>query len=85
MSGIIAPQYQSATKRRDLRRKIRNALGTSSDRAPGPETAIRAAGEMADLLAAATNGTYTIQIQYRGEPISYFAALDDIRERGRNE
>lgn len=85
MAGDITPRFQSATQRRDLRRKIRNALGTSSDRAPGPETALRAAWKMADLLAAATNGVYRIDIQRGGESVSYSGSMADVKERGRNE
>lgn len=85
MAGIITPDFQSATRRRELRMKVRNALGVSSDRAPGPSDAMRAAYAMDDLLRRATNQRYSLRVFRGGQEVGWGEAVADCIDNGRNE
>lgn len=81
----VAPQFQSATRRRELRQRVRNTLGPSSDRAPGPSTAMRAAYAMDDLLRRATNQRYSLRVFRGGHEVGWGEAVADCVDNGVNE
>lgn len=86
--GRVRARFQSATYRRDLRRRVRNALGPSSDPAPGAERTLRAASALRDLLEQATNGEFMLRLEQSPDHVSprravtFSEAISDVRERG---
>lgn len=59
---MIEPRYQSATKRRDLRRRVRGMLGTSSAAAPDAVDAVGAASAMIELVDLAASGRVQLRL-----------------------
>jgi hypothetical protein len=74
-------RYQTATRRREARREVRNALGPSSDPAPGWESSLRAAMHLDGLVQDAT-GRYSVRLRdnYTGQYVTPSAALLEGRE-----
>lgn len=79
----IQPKDQSATYRRQVRQKVRNALGTSSDPAPNPEVAIRALQGMMELLRYTVPGLQVRLSWPSGEPTTPETVLSEIRAQYR--
>lgn len=77
----LRPRMDSATRRRDLRRRIRNGLGTSRDPAPEAVQAIYAVESLDELLRLATGGAYALGIvdTRSGEVSTTGAALREAR------
>lgn len=82
-SNPVSAAYQSATQRRELRRDIRAALGTSSDKAPGFERALGIHTAVSNLISLATNGRFcTIIMDNRTQNcVSVPSALAYCRDR----
>lgn len=78
----MQPRYESATRRRQCRRNVRNVLGTSSDPAPEAGQVIRAAEAMDELIRLASNGRFALVLvdQVTAEPIGSHGALKIARE-----
>ena len=68
----------TATRRRDARRRVRNALGTSRDQAPSAMTALDAALALSQLLEDATAGNLSLRVQ-RGNAVATIS-LREARE-----
>lgn len=79
----LIPTYQSATRRRELRRRVRNALGPSSHEAPEARATIDAQQALAELVQLATGGAITVRLVYRDGcdhlPIDYAQARQLIK------
>lgn len=60
----MGPRDQSATERRELRRKIRNVLGTSREEAPGAMEAIMVVQQAQRLLELATGGELSLRLEW---------------------
>lgn len=74
------PAHRSATRRRELRRLVRGALGTSSDPAPEAQSCLRAARVLSDLLHLASNGRYRLEIIDRhAGAVPYHEAMREAR------
>lgn len=58
----LEPQHQSATRRRELRSRIRNTLGSSRESAPEAAAALRAAFDVSELAERATDGRFTVTV-----------------------
>jgi hypothetical protein len=73
---------QSATERRDLRRSIRNVLGTSREEAPTARQVINAATYLRRMMELASGGRFTLAIvdQQRGEFVDASKAHAIARE-----
>jgi hypothetical protein len=61
----LSPAYQTATFRRELRRQVRNLLGSSRDDAPSAVVALKALRLMSELVSAATNGHFDVLLVNR--------------------
>jgi hypothetical protein len=59
----MEPRYQTAGARKDARRRIRNTLGTSRDPAPDAVKALRAAGDLHELLRDASDGRFELVLR----------------------
>lgn len=71
------------TIRRQLRQATRSNLGTSSDPAPGAESAIRAARTLSEILNYATNGQLRLGIIERKYPGDEILAFDEALARAK--
>lgn len=87
---MIEPMPQSAGGRRESRRRVRNALGTTRDGAPGVGQVLRAVEAMVPLVTAATGGRFRLQLidthGMRGgqdEPVSSGEARYRVMEENR--
>jgi hypothetical protein len=56
------PYSGNKTQRREIRRNVRNWLGTSSDDAPTLETALAAADELKRIIDLASGGRYGLAV-----------------------
>ena len=56
------PRDGSKTRRREIRRNVRNWLGTSSDDAPTLDSALEAADELKRIIDLASNGRYGLAV-----------------------
>lgn len=75
---MIVETMNSATQRRELRSKLRHAIGVSSDPAPDARRAIRAATYAAKIVSLATNGVFQLRIERAGEPTTFEAASEEV-------
>lgn len=75
------PALKTATTRRDFRRQVRNALGTSSDPAPESQQVFRALTAMQPLVVEATNGSFHLVLMTnRDEAVSPYEAMAANRQ-----
>jgi hypothetical protein len=58
------PTAQTKTQRREWRKDIRRALGTSGEQPPSPVSVLRAAAQLNNLLQLTTSSRYTIVVQH---------------------
>ena len=58
----IEPRNGTATRRRELRRRMRNGLGTTRDSAPEAVEALYVAHNANELLELATDGRFGVAI-----------------------
>jgi hypothetical protein len=80
MTTRLSPRYQTATIRRELRRKLRNVLGSSRDAAPEGAQAVCVAFLASKLIYEATNGKLDVLITHRDNCISEIEALKAVED-----
>jgi hypothetical protein len=80
----ITPSWNSKTRRREARRSVREALGTSRDPATGPHAAMRALIYLAMLVTDATGGRFGVYVfdTQGGEYVQPSVAMARLREAG---
>lgn len=61
-NGPAFPRDGSKTRRREIRRSVRNWIGTSSDDAPTLDSALAAADELKRIIDLASNGRYGLAV-----------------------
>jgi hypothetical protein len=57
-----SPRRDSVTHRKELRRRVRNMLGTSRDDAPNALVTLKAMRDLSILLSHASNGRYAVKL-----------------------
>lgn len=62
---MIQPFAGTATRRREHRQALRNALGVSRDPAPTLKQLARAVGLLNNIVQLSTAGDYTLRVQRR--------------------
>jgi len=76
----MGPAYGQKARRRELRQRIRNALGTSRDGAPSLLTVTYATLHLHELMTLTSGGRYGVAIiAPGGEAIPFQEALDKAR------
>lgn len=79
---MIVPRYQSATRRRELRRNVRAKMGTTSSYPPAGDTVVRAAADMIDLLDLTVSGRIQLRLwdPHTGAWLTPAEAVKIVRE-----
>jgi hypothetical protein len=80
----VSPAWASKTRRREARRNVREALGTTRDPATGPHGALRALIYLAMLVTDATGGRFGVFVfdAQGGEYIQPSQAMARLRQAG---
>jgi hypothetical protein len=75
-STDYTPRPQSRTSRNDIKKRIRNRLGTGGDGAPSTYRTLLAAQDMAELLYLATDGRLKLELKDgSGSTLNWLTAL----------
>jgi hypothetical protein len=70
------PRPQSRTSRNEIKKRIRNRLGTGGDGAPSTYRTLLAAQDMAELLYLATDGRLKLELKDgSGNTLNWLTAL----------
>ena len=75
MQWTYTPRPQSRTSRNEIKKRIRNRLGTGGDGAPSTYRTLLAAQDMAELLYLATDGKLTLELKSGGNTLNFLTAL----------